>query len=103
MKKNDADQERYAALLFEASKLLGAPPKLKSAFDALMTDLLHYYDFSVCLLLTEKSGGVLEPEFSLGLSSAFVRSLRVPRGEGALGVVFASGLARQMESPSGDA
>ncbi len=91
----------HAALLYEASKLLGAPSNLKSALDALLTGVLHRYELSTCLLLADTGEGALRAEFSLGVSSTFAQSLSVLRGEGSIGVVFASALARQVESPNG--
>ena len=68
------DREQHAALLYEASKLLGAPSNLKSAMDALLTGVLHRYTLSTCLLLTDSGDGVLRAEFSLGVSAAFAQS-----------------------------
>src|SRR5690349_2003306 len=93
------DREQQAALLFEASQLLGAPPHLKSALDALLTGILHRYSLSLCLLMTDSGDGVLRAEFSLGVSSAFAESFTVRKGEGAVGVVFASALPRQFTLP----
>ena len=91
--------EQYSALLYEASKLLGAPVGLKSALDALLTGIMHRYALGTCLFLTDSGDGFLRVEFSLGVSSVFAQSLQVPKGEGTIGVVYASALARQIQSP----
>jgi len=80
---------------------LGAPPQLKSALDGLVTGVLHRYGLSSCLLLTESSDGLLRAEFFIGVSSAFAQTFQIPRGEGSIGVVFASALPRHIEGPNG--
>jgi signal transduction histidine kinase len=102
MKKSDANREQYAALLYEASKLLGAPPNLKSALDVLLTGALRQYELSTCLLLTDAGEGLLRVVFSLGVSSTFAQSIAVSKGQGAVGVVFASALVRQIDNPNGN-
>jgi len=95
--------EHRTALLYEASKLLGAPVNLKSGLEALLTGILHRHALSACLLLTEEREGLLHVEMSLGVSSTFAQSIHVPRGEGVIGIAFASALPRQVESSnSGD-
>jgi signal transduction histidine kinase len=93
--------EEHTALLYEASKLLGAPAGLKSALDALLTGVMHRHALGTCLLLTDSGDSILRVEFSLGISNTFARSIEVPRGEGVIGVVFASALPRRVESPNG--
>src|SRR5258706_1162214 len=94
-------REQYAALLFDASKLLGAPAHLKTALEALVIGILHHYELSTCLLLVDSGEGVLKVAFSNGVSSAFAQSFNIPMGEGAIGVVFASALPRQIVEPNG--
>jgi signal transduction histidine kinase len=93
---------QHTALLYEASKLLGAPANLQSGLDALLTGVLHRHQLTTCLLLTEEREGLLHVVFSLGISNTFAQSIHVPKGEGVLGVVFASAVVRQVESPNGD-
>jgi len=90
-----------ASLLYEASRLLGAPVNLKSGLEALLTGVLHRHALTTCLLLTEEQEGLLHVEFSLGVSSTFAQSIHVPKGEGAIGIVFASALVRQVASSDG--
>src|SRR6266581_5487011 len=92
------DHERHTALLYEASKLLGAPASLKTDLEALLSGLLHRYELSTCLLLTDAGDGLLRAEFSLGVSSVFAQTLSIPKGEGSIGVVYASALPRQVEA-----
>jgi len=93
-----ASMEQHTALLYEASKLLGAPPNLKSAMEAVLTGALHRHGLSACLFLTDPGEGPLRVEFSLGLSSVFAGSIRVPKGEGVIGMVYASAVMRQVEA-----
>src|SRR5207302_5006385 len=88
---------QHTALLYEASKLLGAPANLKGALDTLLTGVLHHYGLSTCLLLVEGPDGLLRAEFSFGISQTFAQSFGVPKGAGPIGVAFASGLPRQIE------
>jgi signal transduction histidine kinase/putative methionine-R-sulfoxide reductase with GAF domain len=94
--------EHHTALLYEASKLLGAPANLKSGLDALLTGVLHRHQLTTCLFFVEELEGLLHVGYSLGVSSTFAQSIHVPKGEGVLGIVFASALVRQVESPNGN-
>lgn len=84
-------------LLFQASQLLGTPLSLKTGLDGLLTGILHHYRLQTCLLLTESADDGLVAEYAVGVSQAFVKSIRVPRGETVIGAVYASGLARQID------
>lgn len=85
-------------LLFEASQLLGAPIQFKMGLDSLLTGVLHQYRISCCLLLVETPEGPLRAEYAMGVSQTFAQTIDVQQGQGLLGIVFASGLARQIDS-----
>jgi signal transduction histidine kinase len=99
MNKAEQAREQHAALLYEASKLLGAPPNLKSALDSLLTSVFHQHGLSTCLLFVDAGDGLLQVEFSLGVSQTYAQSVGVPRGQGPIGVAYASALPRQIQAP----
>ncbi len=90
--------ETSSLLLYEASKLLGAPLHLKNGLDSLLTGAFHHYGFSTCILLVENNDGFLRAEYALGVSQTFTQSVRIAKGEGAIGVAYASALARVIAS-----
>ena len=98
MSKVDQSREHHAQLLYEASKLLGAPANLKSALDSLMTGIFHHHGVQTCLLLTESADGLLRAEYSLGVSQTFSQSVAIPRGQGLIGIAFASDRAREIQA-----
>src|SRR5262245_42102839 len=91
-------REQHTALLYEASKLLGAPANLNNALDNLLMGVFHQYGLSTCLLLMDGGDGVLRVAFSLGVSQTFSQSVSVPRGQGTIGVTYASALPRQLQA-----
>lgn len=95
------DSEHHAALLYEASRLLGAPLHLQPGIDAFLTNLLHRHGLSVCMLLTDQGDGTLAPVYFAGVSSAFASGLSVRSGQGIAGVVSASGTARRLDPLNG--
>ena len=99
MSSLSASKERHTALLYEASKLLGAPQNLKTALDGLLTGIFHQFGLTTCLLLVDAGDGLLQVDYSMGISQTFAQSIRIPRGEGLIGVSYASALPRQIEAP----
>jgi signal transduction histidine kinase len=94
-----SDRKAETALLFEASKLLGAPIALKNGFDTLLTGILHEFKLSSCVFLLEDPNGALRSEYALGVSQTFTQTFTAQKGEGSIGVVYASGLPRVLSSP----
>ena len=58
---------------------------------------------STCLLLTEDGEALCAWSFRWGFPARLRNPFTVPKGEGALGIVFASARVRQVESPRGTA
>jgi signal transduction histidine kinase len=88
------DLEERAVLLYEASRLLGAPLNWQASFDALLTGILHRYRLCAALLYADSGNDELTCEYAAGVSDAFTRSVALRPGVGVAGVVFASGQAR---------
>ncbi len=97
--EREAARGQHATFLYEASKMLGSPPHLKNALEALLTGVFQQYRLSSCLLFVDSGDDVLKPEFSLGISQTFAQSIGVPKGQGPIGVAFASALPRKIQSP----
>ncbi len=100
--QSDAARDQHAAFLYEASRLLGAPPHLKNALEALLSGVLHQYRLSTCLLFVDAGDDILKVEFSLGISQTFAQAALVSKGDGPIGVAFASALPRQIQMPDLD-
>ncbi len=86
-------RDASSIILFEASKLLGAPLQFKNGLDHLLAGTLHQYGLSSCLLLVESSG-TLSAEYALGVSQSFAQSIVITNGDGLIGIAYASALPR---------
>lgn len=89
-------QER-SSVLYETSRFLGTPAGIRESLEGVFTGVLHRYNLSACLILTESNEKQLLTEFAAGVSAEFARSITVAHGQGVAGISYASGQSRLME------
>lgn len=90
--------EERTGLLYQTSRLLGAPPALSGALESVFSGILHRYGLSACVLLTEKGPGLWKVEWAAGLSRELAQRLEVRAGEGIAGAALASSSPRGIEN-----
>jgi signal transduction histidine kinase len=92
-----------ATVLYEASQAMAVSRDVQSSLVTVFTGLLHRYRLMSCVVFVQKPGAEeLVVEVSAGLSAESARQLQLRPGEGLLGIVYASGLLREVTERDSD-
>lgn len=88
-------------VLNETSRLLGLPWELKGAMEGILTEMLHRYNLSSCLVFGPVNETELRVRYATGISESLANTLRVQFGEGAGGIAYASATHRMISEFNG--
>ncbi len=88
-------------VLNETSRLLGLPWELKGALEGILTEMLHRYNLSSCMVFGPVNETELRVRYASGVSESLAKSLKLQFGEGAGGIAYASATHRLLSEFNG--